>query len=165
MDIDVQSIHPCSDAWYMLHVYISMHVYMSHIHVCKTCAPNVHATCNIRSSLHVSDKCGDTAEREHGVGGRAVVQREVLSQLQQLECQLSAIENTARTVQGELLASNQVPVHSTYVHLYTLFLHVHVHASTDTHQLAIACSYYTKQQFRPSTYMYTCTCSRGKYYM
>ena len=39
---------------------------------------------------------------------RAVARREVLSQLQQLECQLTAIESTARTVEGELLASNQV---------------------------------------------------------
>ena len=37
-----------------------------------------------------------------------MARREVLSQLQQLECQLTAIESTARTVEGELLASNQV---------------------------------------------------------
>lgn len=42
-----------------------------------------------------------------------MAQRQVLSQLHHLECQLNAIENTARTVQGELLASNQVKVYST----------------------------------------------------
>ena len=55
----------------------------------------------------------DNCSEETGGGARvarAVARREVLSQLQQLECQLTAIETTARTVEGELLASNQVKV-------------------------------------------------------
>ena len=39
-----------------------------------------------------------------------MARREVLNQLQHLECQLSAIENTARTVQSELLVSNKVNI-------------------------------------------------------
>ena len=54
---------------------------------------------------HASGECSEGTEKEDA---RTVARREVLSQLQQLESQLSAIENTARTVQGELLASSQV---------------------------------------------------------
>ena len=54
-----------------------------------------------------SEDCSEEVEDE-ARRARAVARREVLSQLQQLECQLTAIESTARTVEGELLASNQV---------------------------------------------------------
>ena len=45
-------------------------------------------------------------KREIGVRQKAKV--EVLSQLQQLGTQLAAIESKARTVEGELMISNQV---------------------------------------------------------
>ena len=52
---------------------------------------------------------GHSAESEDDAKrGGAVASRNALSQLHHLERQLTAIENTARTVESELLASNQV---------------------------------------------------------
>ena len=62
---------------------------------------------NKKLSLHVITR---TETRDENA--RTLARTEVLRQLQQLERQLSAIESTARTVQGELLASNQVSMYS-----------------------------------------------------
>lgn len=56
-----------------------------------------------------------SSQQWHTVGGMrqdGLARRQALSQLQQMEEQLCAIESTARMVEGELKASNKV-------HMYT----------------------------------------------
>ena len=53
----------------------------------------------------------ETKNGENESRTTSMANREVLSRLRQLETQLTAIETRARTVEGELLISNQVRLH------------------------------------------------------
>ena len=69
--------------------------------------------CSIRAIVPVV-KCSSLPPRSHPVSGsrfptsKPTARSNVLEQLQLLEEQLSAIESTARTVEGEFKSSNQV---------------------------------------------------------
>ena len=85
-----------------------------YVHVCQNL--NIH-TCSNKTE----------SEKQNGDGYETkwsckVADSPLLSQLQQLEQQLSAIENTAKVVQGELQASNQVRENS-MLYMYIPIVH------------------------------------------